>query len=852
MTRCPRCQRRLSPRGECVTHGRPSTLATAVEELPEPIAPPGYSIKRLLAIGGSSTVYAVTSGNGAPAVLKWGRWRDHSIHTRFAREAEILRALGAPLTPTLFLHGGVDAWPHLVMEEVPGETLAQWMARVGGQGAVGEIVAILVRLASALEALHARGIVHRDLKPENVVLGGNDTRLLDFGLASPDGHVMSGAVMGTVHYLSPEQLRMGAVIDRRADIDAFGVIAYEMLVGAPPFVGERRALEYQHQIVRPSSLRDLRSIPGEIEDVILACLGKQPEARPQSAAMLSQQLAQASASIQTLKGFGNEPRKIPLGARDTVVLAWIEGGDPIAVSHAVNDVHGILLRSRPGAVLAAFAAQFHDAPVAVAVAACRELAHDRCRVVIHVTNALVRRSAHGKPAFYGPEIEQPASWVPSTLFAGLVLTGAAAALAPSLATAAPDVPGFFRDARRDRTDTTDVSSDVRLVGRDRIVQEVGAIADAGGMLVGIFGAEGAGKTRVLGAVVERLRTRKREVVAIRGRRRLLGDLPDDARLLDALGGADDLAQALADAAARKTIVVIDDVQWFSDSARRELLRDDLPTSRVVASREPLFEVTPGVTKRLAIELPRLSFSDAEQLLRELLQPARLLPDVLLQRLAVRAGGNPGLLVALARDIKHRGGIRRHEGTDDWYVAADEIDTLLAAPSAAWLAARGLEGLAVELAPMVRMAAALGPQFNAHEVAAATEIADAEQRLAHVVIEGVFAERNGWFEFVDASLQDAIYDYALDGKSLVHERALAYWRAHRSANLVGWLARLGHHALGCGDHATAAASASMLARFARERGEATLAHTLEERALASLAHAGGATSTLDTMPVHDEL
>jgi eukaryotic-like serine/threonine-protein kinase len=816
-------------------HGRPSLLASAVDEvLPVAIAPAGYALGRMIAVGGSALVYSVTGASGAPAILKWGRWRDRDIHARFAREADLLRVLGAPITPTLIAHGTANEWPYLLMEDVPGETLAAWMARSGEHGALGEIVAILLRLARVLKLVHDRGYVHCDLKPENVVIGTHDTRILDFGLAAAEGEAITqpGSVVGTVHYLAPEQLRTGTAIDRRVDIYAFGVIAFEMIAGQPPFVGERRAIEYQHQVVRPPALRETRQIPQELEEVVLACLAKQPETRPQTADALIDELIKATAYIQTLKGVGTSPKKV-LGARDRVVLAWIDGGDPLAIARAINDVHGIIVRSRPGAVLAAFATQFHDAPLAVAVTTCRPLAHDGCRVVIHVASTLVRRSAQGKPAFYGPEIEKPASWSPTTVFTGMVLTAAAAELATGTTAPAAEVPGFFRDTRRDRTDSTDLKSEVRLVGRDRLLQELAAIAGAGGVMIGLSGAEGSGKTRVLSALVDRLRAAKREVIAIRGRRRLLGDQPDDDRLLDALGGNNVLSQALAEVAARRAIIVIDDIHWFSRAVREQLLRDDITVGRVIASREPLFDVAPGTTKRVAIELPPLTFGDAERLLRDLLEPARLIPDVLLQRLSIRGGGNPGLLVALARDIKHRGGIRRQAGSDDWYVAADEIDTLLAAPSAAWLASRGLEGLAVDVAPLVRMAAALGPKFNADEVAAIVEQPSVVDRLRSLVNDGVLAEKNGWFEFADAGLQDAIYDHALDERSLVHARALRYWLAHRSPNVVGWLARVAYHATGSGDVATAAACSSILAREARRRGENDLASELEQRALQAL-------------------
>src|SRR5262249_53464396 len=159
----------------------------------------GWALGRLIATGGSSLVYSVTATSGAPAILKWGRWRDVDIHARFDREAQVLRALGPPVTPTYLAHGVTDGWPHLLMEEVPGETLAAWMARSGDRGALGEIVAILLRLTNVLEAIHAAGFIHRDLKPENVVAGPVDTRILDFGLAATSGQGITqiGSIVGT-------------------------------------------------------------------------------------------------------------------------------------------------------------------------------------------------------------------------------------------------------------------------------------------------------------------------------------------------------------------------------------------------------------------------------------------------------------------------------------------------------------------------------------------------------------------------------------------------------------------------------------------------------------------------------
>lgn len=811
-------------------HGKASVVADAVvDELPTVVAPAGWQLGRLRAIGGSSLVYACTAPGRPPAVLKWGRWRERDVYERFAHEAAILRALGAPRTPSFLAIGAADEWPWMMMEELLGDTLATWMARNGDRGALGEIVAILQRLASALDAIHTAGYVHCDLKPENLVIAAHDARLLDFGLAvsERDRITQLGTVRGTVHYLAPEQLRTGAAIDRRTDIYSFGVIAFEMIAGVPPFVGERRAIEYQHQVVRPPPLRELRAIPEELEALVLGCLAKPPEARPQTAAAVHADLVRASSYIQTLKGIGAPPKRA-IGATEKVVLAWIEGGDPVSVSRAIADVHGIIVRSRPGSMLVAFPAQYHDAPLAVAVTACRPLAHDRCRVVLHASSALVRRTSHGKPAFYGPEIEQPARWTPAVPFTGLLLTAAAAELAATTSTPVPELPGFFRDAERDRTDATDAMREPRLVGRDRILQEVGAIAGAGGMVIAISGGEGAGKTRVLAALAERLRGTKREVIQVRVRRRLLGDRSDGDRLVAALGGGPDLGAALANAAHRRAIVLVDDAHHLSMAERAALLRDDVAVMRVLTSRTPLFEVPAGVTKRLAIELPSLSYPDAERLLRDLLEPARLVPDVLLQRLALRGAGNAGLLVALARDIKHRGGIRREAGSNDWYVATDEIDTLLAAPSAAWLASRALEALAVELAPVVRLAAALGPTFTADELAAATELSDIAERLPWLVREGVVHEVPRGFELADPSVQQAIYDHVLDERSLVHARLVRHLLVHRQPGELSWLARIAYHAAGAEQRELATAAGSLLARAARTRGEDDQAAAIEAR------------------------
>jgi hypothetical protein len=817
-------------------HGHPSSVVDIVVVEANVVAPDGWKLGRQVATGGTSVVYAVERA-GTPAIMKLGRYHQRDIHARFEIEADVLRALGPPSTPAYLDHGKLDDRPYLIMEHVPGETLAAWMSRNGGRGGLGEILALLTRITAALSALHQAGYVHRDFKPENVMIGPKGVRLLDFGLVKPlraQNHNLTqiGCVVGTVHYLAPEQIRTGGVVDHRADLYSLGVVAFEMLTGQPPFVGERKAIEYQHQVVRPPSIRELREIPLELEEPVHACLAKQVESRPRTADELHASLARTLAQIGTLRGVGghrasSNPIK-PIGIQAPVVLAMIDGGDPLAITRAITDVQGIVVRQRGEGILAAFT-QNHDAPLTVALAACLALVRERSRIVLHTTTALVRRSAQGKQTVYGTEIDQVDGWMPRVPFTGLVLT-AAAARAISTGVTEAEIEGFFRVTQREHTDVTDTRGVPTLVGREPIIRTlVGELTANPSVLIGISGPAGSGKTRVIDAIVERLRATGRDVLALRARRRLAGDRPDDERLIEALGGGT-IVDALQHAG---TILVLDDVQHFSEAVRSALIQPDLRVARIVVSRDPIFEVLDGAPHRIAIALPPLSYPDASTLLRELLRPAHLIPDVLIERLAIRGTGNPALLVALALDIKRRGAVRRHAG-DDWYVAADELDTLLAPPGAEWLAMRALEDLPPELAPLVRMGAALGPRFSADELAAVMCVSDVEARLAALVRDHVLIERNGWYELDDASLQDAIYQHASDERQLAHHRALAYWLAHRGSNIVGWLAHLAHHATGAGEVVIAAASWIALAREARRRGEPGHADELLVRATRTLA------------------
>jgi serine/threonine-protein kinase len=189
------------------------------------------------------------------------------------------------------------------MGYVEGESLS---ARVQREGRLqtGEAVRVLSELADALGYAHGRGVVHRDIKPENILLEQPKAvvRLTDFGVAkglsSSSALTTEGAVIGTPHYMSPEQASGRADVGTRSDIYAMGALAFTLFTGRPPFTG-RNASEIlrQHLTQEPPRLRDqIPELPAALDDAIRRCLAKEPAARWNSAQDFAKALQSAGDS----------------------------------------------------------------------------------------------------------------------------------------------------------------------------------------------------------------------------------------------------------------------------------------------------------------------------------------------------------------------------------------------------------------------------------------------------------------------------------------------------------------------------------------------------------------------------
>src|SRR6266404_1395280 len=262
-----------------------------------------FLIEQELGRGGAGTVFIAqdrTLGRSVAIKVLTHAPDAHAL-ARFAQEARAAGALEHPNVLAVHDVGVHEGVPFIVSELLRGRTLR---ARLGeGPLQAREATDLALQLARGLVATHEQGILHRDLKPENLfLLEDGRLKILDFGLAKllpsaptggdrdPGGNLgtVSGAILGTVPYMSPEQVR-GRPADARSDVFAFGAVLHEMLSGTAPFAGES-PFDVGHAILNAEPCRLPEGTPAALRTLVRRCLAKDPEARVQSARELVQLL----------------------------------------------------------------------------------------------------------------------------------------------------------------------------------------------------------------------------------------------------------------------------------------------------------------------------------------------------------------------------------------------------------------------------------------------------------------------------------------------------------------------------------------------------------------------------------
>lgn len=271
-----------------------------------------YRVLEPLGAGGMGAVYKVLDEKlhriVALKVLPPDAVADKDRRRRFLQEARAASSLNHPHILTVFEIGEIDGKPYMAMEYVEGETLRQKIDACSLS--LAQALDIAVQVTEGLAKAHEQGLVHRDLKPENLIVSSDGyAKILDFGLAklverrlaqftgnSGEKTLIqvkteSGTIMGTINYMSPEQL-LGQRVDLRSDIFSFGIVLYEILTGCCPFSNENR-IDTMHAILHeepPAPYTIKHGLPLELERILARALKKQPKERYQKIKELADDL----------------------------------------------------------------------------------------------------------------------------------------------------------------------------------------------------------------------------------------------------------------------------------------------------------------------------------------------------------------------------------------------------------------------------------------------------------------------------------------------------------------------------------------------------------------------------------
>jgi Tol biopolymer transport system component len=273
-----------------------------------------YEVRERLGAGGMGEVYRardhVLHRDVALKVLPTAFSADRDRLARFEREARLLASLNHPHIGAVYGLEGSGDQRAIVLELIDGETLEARLRR--GVLPVAQALPLAIQIADALDHAHRRGVMHRDLKPANIMLTRTGAKLLDFGLAKwsvrPSGYVANsdaehaapsagvrtltekGTILGTLHYMAPEQLE-GRSVDARADIFAFGAVLYEVLTGRKAFDGGSAPAVMAAVLNAAPSLDALQlAASPPLERLVRKCLAKDPDERWQSAHDLADEL----------------------------------------------------------------------------------------------------------------------------------------------------------------------------------------------------------------------------------------------------------------------------------------------------------------------------------------------------------------------------------------------------------------------------------------------------------------------------------------------------------------------------------------------------------------------------------
>jgi len=293
-----------------------------------------YQLLAKLGEGAMATVYRAHDPSiDRPLVLKFLHSDLCAVpeyRTRFLREARAAGVLAHPNLVTIYDVGEIEGRPYIAMEVLEGGPLNEKMT--AGQGMpVRDVLQMGMQIANGLDYAHSRGIFHRDIKPSNIlqVGDGRTVKIADFGIAQVESlaaadQTRAGTIIGTPHYMSPEQAT-GARVDGRSDLFSVGVMLYQLLTGVRPFEADSMVtLIYRIAKEEPKPLNELRAdIPPALRRIVERCLAKSPEARFQNGRELADALAKVWRQLDDEADRAGRPRRVPLKLKLAIGMATL-------------------------------------------------------------------------------------------------------------------------------------------------------------------------------------------------------------------------------------------------------------------------------------------------------------------------------------------------------------------------------------------------------------------------------------------------------------------------------------------------------------------------------------------------
>lgn len=299
-----------------------------------------YKIIRPIGEGGMANVYLaqdlILDRQVAVKVLRLDLRNDPDTVRRFTREALATTELNHPNIVSIYDVGEENSMQYIIMEYIKGTDLKKYIVEhfpIPYQ----RVIDIMTQILSAVQNAHAHNIIHRDLKPQNILVDEDgNVKISDFGIAialSETAMTQTNTLLGSVHYLSPEQAR-GSMATKRSDIYSLGIVLYELLMGMVPFEGESAvsiAIKHFQDEVPPVRNYDPR-IPQALENVVLKATAKDPDERYSGVDAMMADLATSLSASRA-----HEPKFVPSKADDLSETKVIPALDPEGITQTNND-----------------------------------------------------------------------------------------------------------------------------------------------------------------------------------------------------------------------------------------------------------------------------------------------------------------------------------------------------------------------------------------------------------------------------------------------------------------------------------------------------------------------------------